>query len=244
MKDFHAAVQHADFACKFGPAGMNTMLSVQDSAVKTATGMKRHEEIKQAIIAAAMERLARYGYGKTTMAELASDCKMSAGNLYRYFMSKLDIAEEIARQSFIRTAERLREVVRRPNIPAVERLRSFLLEQMLITFQELEKDQHWIEMAEIVARERPHVANEGLARVRSLIAEILAMGNATGEFDIDDVNFTAEMIQSATFKFRYPQLFSGLTLDKLEREAEGVITLLIDGLRRRSKDLVKSADAA
>ncbi|MCW0180233.1 TetR/AcrR family transcriptional regulator [Zavarzinia sp.] len=206
--------------------------------------MKRHEEIKQAIIAAAMERLARYGYGKTTMAELAGDCKMSAGNLYRYFMSKLDIAEEIARQSFIRTAERLREVVRRPNVPAVERLRSFLMEQMQITFQELEKDQHWIEMAEIVARERPHVANEGLARVRSLIAEILAMGNATGEFDIDDVNFTAEMIQSATFKFRYPQLFSGLTLDKLEREAAGVIDLLINGLRSRSRDIAKSADAA
>ena len=205
--------------------------------------MKRHEEIKQAIIAAAMERLARYGYGKTTMAELASDCKMSAGNLYRYFMSKLDIAEEIARQSFIRTAERLREVVRRPNVPAVERLRSFLMEQMLITFQELEKDQHWIEMAEIVARERPHVANEGLARVRSLIAEILAMGNATGEFDIDDVNFTAEMIQSATFKFRYPQLFSGLTIDKLEREAEGVIDLLIDGLRARPKALVAATNA-
>jgi AcrR family transcriptional regulator len=178
------------------------------------------------------------------MAELAGDCKMSAGNLYRYFMSKLDIAEEIARQSFIRTAERLREVVRRPNIPAVERLRSFLLEQMQITFQELEKDQHWIEMAEIVARERPHVANEGLARVRSLIAEILAMGNATGEFDIEDVNFTAEMIQSATFKFRYPQLFSGLALDKLEREASGVIDLLIDGLRRRPKELAKAADAA
>ncbi|MCF4166805.1 TetR family transcriptional regulator [Zavarzinia compransoris] len=205
--------------------------------------MKRHEEIKQAIITAAKDRLSRYGYGKTTMAELASDCKMSAGNLYRYFMSKLDIAEEIARQSFLRTAERLREVVRRPDIPAVERLRSFLLEQMQITFQELERDQHWIEMAEIVARERPHVANEGLARVRSLIAEILAMGNATGEFDIEDVNFTAEMIQSATFKFRYPQLFTGLALDKLEREAEGVIDLLIDGLRTRPKALVK-ADAA
>ncbi|MDD3445897.1 MAG: TetR/AcrR family transcriptional regulator [Zavarzinia sp.] len=205
--------------------------------------MKRHEEIKQAIIAAAMERLSRYGYGKTTMAELAGDCKMSAGNLYRYFMSKLDIAEEIARQSFLRTAERLREVVRRPNVPAVERLRSFLLEQMQLTFQELEKDQHWIEMAEIVARERPHVANEGLARVRSLIAEILAMGNATGEFDIEDVNFTAEMIQSATFKFRYPQLFSGLTIDKLEREAQGVIDLLIDGLRARPKALVAATDA-
>ena len=206
--------------------------------------MKRHEEIKQSIIAAAMERLQRYGYGKTTMAELAADCKMSAGNLYRYFMSKLDIAEEIARQSFIRTAEQLREVVRRPNVTAIERLRFFLMEQMAITFHELEKEQHWIEMAEIVARERPHVSNEGLARVRSLIAEILAMGNATGEFDIDDVNFTAEMIQSATIKFRYPQLFSSLDLDKLEREAAGVIDLLINGLRTRPKALVKAGEAA
>lgn len=206
--------------------------------------MKRHEEIKQSIIAAAMDRLQRYGYGKTTMAELASDCKMSAGNLYRYFMSKLDIAEEIARQSFIRTAEQLREVVRRPNVTAIERLRFFLMEQMAITFHELEKEQHWIEMAEIVARERPHVSNEGLARVRSLIAEILAMGNAAGEFDIDDVNFTAEMIQSATIKFRYPQLFSSLDLDKLEREAAGVIDLLINGLRTRPKALVKAGEAA
>lgn len=205
--------------------------------------MKRHEEIKQSIIAAAMERLQRYGYGKTTMAELAADCKMSAGNLYRYFMSKLDIAEEIARQSFIRTAEQLREVVRRPNVTATDRLRAFLMEQMALTFHELEKEQHWLEMAEIVARERPHVANEGLARVRSLIAEILAMGNATGEFDIDDVNFTAEMIQSATIKFRYPQLFTSLELPKLEREARGVIDLLINGLKIRPKALAKP-DAA
>ena len=40
----------------------------------------------------------------------------------------------------------------------------------------------------------------------------------------------AEMIQSATMKFRYPQLWSKLTLPKLERELEGVLKLIIDGL--------------
>lgn len=206
--------------------------------------MKRHEEIKQAILKAAKRRLARYGYGKTTMAELAGDCKMSAGNLYRYFMSKLDIAEEIARQSFVHTTEQLRDIVRRPQMSAAERLRRFILEEMHITFGELDQDSHFVEMAEIVSRERPHVANEGLARVRSLIAEILATGNATGEFDIADVNFTAEMIQSATLKFRYPQLFSGLSLDKLEREANGVIDLLLDGLCRRGTAAHGAASAA
>ena len=38
------------------------------------------------------------------------------------------------------------------------------------------------------------------------------------------------MIQAATMKFRYPQLWSKLTLPKLERELDGVLKLLIDGL--------------
>jgi hypothetical protein len=51
-----------------------------------------------------------------------------------------------------------------------------------------------------------------------------------GEFVPEDKEFTAEMIQAATMKFRYPQLWSKLTLPKLERELEGVIALLLNGL--------------
>ena len=38
------------------------------------------------------------------------------------------------------------------------------------------------------------------------------------------------MIQAATLKFRYPQLWTKLTLPKLERELGGVMKLLVDGL--------------
>ena len=38
------------------------------------------------------------------------------------------------------------------------------------------------------------------------------------------------MLQSATMKFRYPQLHSKLPYEKLERELEGVIRLLLNGL--------------
>jgi hypothetical protein len=38
------------------------------------------------------------------------------------------------------------------------------------------------------------------------------------------------MIQAATMKFRYPQLWSKLTLPQLERELDGVLKLLVDGL--------------
>jgi hypothetical protein len=36
-------------------------------------------------------------------------------------------------------------------------------------------------------------------------------------------------------KFRYPQLWSKLTLPKLERELEGVLKLIIEGLGARAK---------
>ena len=45
--------------------------------------------------------------------------------------------------------------------------------------------------------------------------------------------FTAEMMQSAMMKFSVPQLFSKLTLPRLERELEGVLNLLLNGLYAR-----------
>jgi hypothetical protein len=45
-----------------------------------------------------------------------------------------------------------------------------------------------------------------------------------------DKETIAEMIQSATMKFRYPQLWSKLTLPKLERELDGVLNLMLQGL--------------
>ena len=53
----------------------------------------------------------------------------------------------------------------------------------------------------------------------------------SGEFDVTDPDFAAEMIQAATLKFSYPQLFTRLPLEKLERELEGVYQLVVAGLK-------------
>ena len=41
---------------------------------------------------------------------------------------------------------------------------------------------------------------------------------------------SAEMIQAAMMKFRFPQMFSHLTLPKLKREQAGVMNLVLAGL--------------
>jgi AcrR family transcriptional regulator len=188
------------------------------------------DTVRGNILEAAKKRFVHYGYAKTTMAEIASDCNMSPGNLYRYFPGKLDIAEAICTEAGEYSISKLREVMRRPGRTAKERLRDFLFADMRFTYDQLEFDKQVFEMARVVSTERPHFGNRILALNRALLSEILAAGNASSEFFIEDVVFTAEMIQSATIKFRYPQMHSKLTYDRLERELDGVLHLLLNGL--------------
>jgi len=189
--------------------------------------------ICEQIVEAASLRFHHYGYGKTTMAEIASDCNMSPGNLYRYFPSKLDIAEQIAERGSDEKIDEARKIVRDPNLAPVEKLRAFLFNTLDSTFAMLAKDPKIHEIAQIISSERPEFSNRQLAKERSLLTEILSAGNASGDFDIDDINYTAEMIQSATMKYKYPQLFSKLTIEKLRAELHGVLDLILNGLSNK-----------
>jgi AcrR family transcriptional regulator len=192
--------------------------------------MNAPDDTRQKIIEAAKRRFAHYGYGKTTMADVAEDCAMSPGNLYRYFAGKLDIAEEIARAASIRTVGEMSEILMATDRTAAERLHDFLFHDLRATFHALEKDPKLVEMAQIITTERPHFHDEGLEREREVLVRILEFGIISGEFLIKDPVFVAEMIQSATLKFSYPQLFSRLSLDRLERELEGVYQIITAGL--------------
>jgi hypothetical protein len=75
----------------------------------------------------------------------------------------------------------------------------------------------------VLVRERPLFSNEQLALERVFLSALLEEGEKVGLFAGDHM-FNAEMMQSATMKFGVPQLFSKLTLPKLERELEGVLT--------------------
>lgn len=195
--------------------------------------MASKEEIRERIIDAAAERLAHFGYTKTCMAEIADDCDMSPGNLYRYFDNKLDICECIVRRATEERLAELREILRQPGLSASQCLKTYILEEMDKTYKKFERYPTLVEQTtrELITQ-RPLLMNEFLAASRALLAEILSMGNANGEFVVEDVVTTAEMIQSATMKFRYPQLHSSLDLENLEREARGVIRLLIGGLTK------------
>ena len=205
----------------------------------------RKDTVRDRIIHAAKCRFSHFGYGKTTMAEVAGDCAMSPGNLYRFFPGKLDIAEAIATEDYENHLKHLRKLALAPGRSARERLHDLLFEELRRTYNKLEKDPRALEMAQVIAHQRPQFANWMLANERKILVELMEEAERRGEFLPPlDKDLTAEMIQSATMKFRYPQLWSKLTLPKLERELDGVLKLLVEGLCPRVAQAAQQQSAA
>jgi AcrR family transcriptional regulator len=193
--------------------------------------MAEKDSVRAQIVEAAKKRFSHFGYAKTTMAEIATDCAMSPGNLYRFFPGKLDIAEAIASEDYEHHLVHMRKIAVAAGKDARQRLRDLLFEELRRTYHKLEKDPRVLEMAQTIGHERPQFINWMLAHERKILVELLDEAERRGEFvPPGDKETIAEMIQSATMKFRYPQLWSKLTLPKLERELDGVLNLLVEGL--------------
>ncbi len=198
--------------------------------------MSEKDAVRTQIVDAAKKRFSHFGYAKTTMAEVASDCAMSPGNLYRFFPGKLDIAEAIATEDYEKHLDHLRKVASNEKKTARDRLHDFFFEELRRTYHKLEKDPRAYEMAVVISREKPEFANWMLAKEREILIELLHEGNSLGEFASPKPEHCGQMIQSALMKFRYPQLWSKLPLPQLETELEGVMGLVIDGLSPRKQE--------
>lgn len=192
------------------------------------------DDTRKQILMAAVERILHYGYSKTTMAEIARDCSMSAGNIYRFFASKLDIAEAMAQKFNEESWLTFAQIVARKDT-AANRLRELFHYDLARTYSAIEDEAKILEVAEVLGKERPLYMNDKLARERVFLVQIFNEGVSAGEFrPLEDPNTIAEMWQSALLKFRFPQLFSKLTLPKLQRELDGVMDLLLAGISPQS----------
>jgi AcrR family transcriptional regulator len=196
------------------------------------TQVETPEQIRTRILDAAQRRFEHYGYNKTTMAELAKDCKMSAANLYRYFENKLDIGAHLTRGSFGEEEARLRQVVARKELSGAERLREFVLESLRHTYRVAQRPRV-DEMVEAICKEHTGVLEQNRAIRHRLLVALIAEANASGEFDVEDPATAAEGILAATVLFKYPPFVRDHPLEHFERRARIVTDLMLQGLLKR-----------
>lgn len=198
---------------------------------KMATGDPTAEEIKELILEKAIDRFVQYGFGKTTMVEIAKDCGMSAGNLYRYFESKFDIGVGVA-QGYISEAEQiLSDVLKRPSLKPAQRLEAFVLEKLKFMHSHIVEQPNVQDLVNYILDERWDLVERHRDVQNTFMSEILSEGNRTGEFKVGDVAQTANAIYAMTTKFRLPHFVKNVTLEELEQEAKAAVSLMIQGLK-------------
>ncbi|MDH5527061.1 MAG: TetR/AcrR family transcriptional regulator [Nitrospirota bacterium] len=193
-------------------------------------------DIRARILEAAEARFRVYGFNKTTMAEVASDCRMSAANLYRYFDSKQAIGAAIAERCIGEQASRLRQLIRDNGPTAGEKIERFVIEVLHYTYEQLAGQPKMAELVEHICAERKDLVREGkLHQMVSLVAEIIAEGNRSGEFAVDDVIGAAHGVVMATVPFHSPFIIMSGVFEKAELEvsARQVAGLLVQGLAAR-----------
>jgi len=186
--------------------------------------------VRQQIIKAAEARFNVYGYQKTTMAEVAGDCTMSAANLYRYFDNKLDIGAALAKQILLEDEALLEQIVNDVNLSASEKLTAFTLKQLHYTYHYFESAPKLAELVEVITAQRPDVVDRHRQSKLTLLKQLLSSGQASGAFIFEDLDETSDAVHSATLLFYYPLTMSLYPLTVLEDKVKHVCQLLLKGL--------------
>jgi len=199
----------------------------------TLTTSETNESTRTCILEAASQRFTQYGYNKTTMAEIAKDCDMSAANLYRYFKNKLDIGANLANNCLSAELTLIKNIVSQTQQPAAERLHDVVLQILVYVHGLWANDPRMNEMVNAICEARLDIVDQYKLSQHDLIVELLEDGIRRGEFSVGDVEDTAEAIISAVTAFSMPLLMPLYAFDTLEKRAKSVVHLLLTGLIKR-----------
>jgi len=196
------------------------------------------EAVKDAILDATDRLLARYGYRKMTVEDIAVEAGIGKGTIYLHFSSKEEVVLSHIDRIVERLNSRLKEIAR-SDAPAAERLRLMLLTRVLFRFDSI---QHYTQsLNDLLAALRP-----GLLRRRAeyfeaeaqIFTEVLTASRESGELSFDNEHATAHAMLQATNGL-LPYSLSTTELgerEEVEQRTADVANLMLRGLLSRKQD--------
>ncbi|MCY1665987.1 TetR/AcrR family transcriptional regulator [Rhizobium sp. SL86] len=168
------------------------------------TDAARQENVGKILDAA--ERLFKhYGYAKTNVADIARELSMSPANIYRFFSSKAEIHQALARRMLNAQYEVVKENASGGG-SAEERLKSHLLLVHRITVETMLEEERVHEMVLVALDQQWPVIEEHLSRMRALVADLIRDGIRSGEFREQDPSLAAECFLCCGVSLCHPQL--------------------------------------
>lgn len=196
--------------------------------------IERRQQIRERILDTTNALLARHGYRRMTMAELARQSGVGKGTLYLYFSSKEDVALSSIDRLIEQLADRLRELGERPGA-VTARIEAMLRVRVMYRFDHLHQDSQSLD--ELFAAVRPAFLGRRQRYFNleaELFARVLSEGRQSGTLIVDDPLETARTLLLATNAL-LPYSLSPRELgrrDQVDGDVKRVARLLIRGLAR------------
>ena len=193
-------------------------------------GPADHERREQ-IIRAADEHFRRYGYNKTTVADLAKAIGVSGAYVYRFFESKQAIGEAVCAMTLGRIDALLMEIATDTQGTATNRLRALyrcLAEKGIELFFK-ERKLHDLVLAAVGARWSSVMQHK--AAMIEAVRRIVVDGRASGEFErktpLDEICMA---VFETLEPFAHPMLLELKEPDELEASVVAVSNLVLRSL--------------
>lgn len=190
------------------------------------------EVVKDSILDATDRLLARFGYRKMTVEDIAAEAGIGKGTIYLHFTSKEEVVLSHIDRIVDRVKDRLSEIAH-SDATAAERLRQMLLARVLIRFDSV---QHYTQsLNDLLAVLRPRVLArraEYFEAEAQIFAEVLNAGRRSGEFSFEDEQATARALLQATNGL-LPYSLSTAELGaraEVEQRATDVASLMLRGV--------------
>jgi AcrR family transcriptional regulator len=197
----------------------------------------RRADTRTRILEAAEQLLARYGYKKMTMDDLATEAGLGRRTLYAHFKGKEELALATLDRIIASLVEELRRLARAEGSPA-ERLQRMLVGRILFLFDR-ERD-YFHALDDMYAAIRTHYKAHREAYVLAeaeVFAEVLREGRQAGTFDVDDPVEVAHALVWATstltpFSLNTRELGAR---EVVERRIRRITGLLLRGILSRGR---------
>ena len=151
------------------------------SSAPSSRGPADHA-VREQIVAAAAEHFSHYGYGKTTVSDLAKSIGFSKAYIYKFFDSKQAIGEAICSKTLSDIVATVEHAVAGATTPT-EKLRK-MFKVLVTTGVSLHfNDRRLYDIAAHAAGERWPSTRAYCDRIKQIVTEIVREGRESGEFE-------------------------------------------------------------
>ncbi|RRS01117.1 TetR/AcrR family transcriptional regulator [Aquabacterium soli] len=155
---------------------------MKTSTPSTTTRGPAEHDLRDQIVAAATEHFSRYGYGKTTVSDLAKAVGFSKAYIYKFFESKQAIGEMICSNCLFSIESEIRTAVNRAGTPP-EKLRAMFRAMTEAGMALFYDDRNLYEIAATSATEKWPSVLVYEQKILQLLRDVVQEGRQTGDFE-------------------------------------------------------------